>query len=62
MTNPNTESLVVEFKKEVARMREREATELEIQSMLEFVEQLIRWRGDVDREPVINALREAARC
>ena len=33
MTNPNTESLVVEFKKEVARMREREATELEIQSL-----------------------------
>ena len=62
MTNPTTESLVVEFKKEVARMREREATELEIQSMLEFVEQLTRWRGDVDREPVINALREAARC
>ena len=33
MTNPNTESLVVEFKKEVATMREREATELEIQSL-----------------------------
>ena len=33
------ESLVVEFKKEVAKMREREATDLEIQSMLEFVEQ-----------------------
>ena len=62
MTNPNKESLVVEFKKEVATMREREATELEVQSMLEFVEQLTRWREDVDREPVINALREAARC
>ena len=37
MTNANTESLVVEFKKEVAKMREREATDLEIQSMLEFV-------------------------
>ena len=61
MTNPNTESLVVEFKKEVAKMREREATDLEIQSMLEFVEQLTHWRGDVDREPLINALREAAR-
>ena len=60
MTNANTESLVVEFKKEVAKMREREATDLEIQSMLEFVEQLTRWRGDVDREPLINALREAA--
>ena len=30
MTNANTESLVVEFKKEVAKMREREATDLEI--------------------------------
>ena len=40
MTNPNHESLVIEFKKEVAKMREREATDLEIQSMLEFVEQL----------------------
>ena len=54
MTNANTESLVVEFKKEVAKMREREATDLEIQSMLEFVEQLTHWKGDVDREPLIN--------
>jgi hypothetical protein len=46
---------------EVAKMREREATDLEIQSMLEFVEQLTHWRGDVDREPLISALREAAR-
>ena len=61
MTNANTESLVVEFKKEVAKMREREATDLEIQSMLEFVEQLTHWRGDVDRESLINALRKAAR-
>jgi len=61
MTNAKTESLVVEFKKEVAKMREREATDLEIQSMLEFVEQLTHWRGDVDREPLISALREAAR-
>jgi hypothetical protein len=60
MTNANTESLVVEFKKEVAKMRERAATDLEIQSMLEFVEQLTHWRGDVEREPPINALREAA--
>ena len=57
MTNANTEFLVVEYKKEVAKMREREATDLEIQSMLEFVEQLTHWRGDVDREPLINALR-----
>ena len=61
MTNPNSESLVVEFKKEVAKMREREATDLEIQSMLEFVEQLTHWRGDVDRESLISALRESAR-
>jgi hypothetical protein len=61
MTNANTESLVVEFKKEVAKMRERKATDLEIHSMLEFVEQLTHWRGDVDREPLITALREAAR-
>ncbi len=26
-------------------MREREATDLEIQSMLDFVEQLTHWRG-----------------
>ena len=45
MTNANTESLVVEFKKEVAKMREREATDLEIQSMLEFVEQLNSLEG-----------------
>ena len=62
MTNANTESLVVEFKKEVATMRERKATDLEIHSMLEFVEQLTHWRRDVDREPLINALREAARA
>jgi hypothetical protein len=36
MTNSNSESLVVEFKKEVAKMRERAATDLEIQTMLEF--------------------------
>ena len=42
MTNANTESLVVEFKKQVANMREREAAFPEIQSMLEFVEQLTR--------------------
>ena len=45
MTNANTESLVVEFKKEVAKMRERKATDLEIHSMLEFVEQLTRLEG-----------------
>ena len=61
MTNPNSKSLVVEFKKEVAKMREREATDLEIQSMLDFVEQLTHRRGDVDRESLINALRESAR-
>ena len=60
MTNANTKSLIFEFKKEVAKMREREATDLEIQAMLEFVEQLTHWRGDVDRESLINALREAA--
>jgi hypothetical protein len=62
MTNAITESLIVELRKEVTRMREREATDLEIQSMLEFVEQLTHWRGDVDREPLMNALREAARA
>jgi hypothetical protein len=46
MTKANIESLVVEFKKEVAKMREREATDLEIQSMLEFVEQSPHWRWD----------------
>ena len=61
MPNADAELLVVEFKKEVARMREREASDLEIQAMLEFVEQLARWRRDTDREPLIQALREAAR-
>jgi len=61
MTNTNADSVVVAFKKEVAKMRERQATDLEIQSMLEFVEQLTHWRGDIDAEPLINALREAAR-
>ena len=60
MSNANTGSLVVEFKKKVAKIREREATDLEIQSMLEFVEQLNHWRGDVDRASLINALREVA--
>jgi hypothetical protein len=42
MPNADTEPLVVEFKREVARMRERGATDLEIEAKLEFVEQLVR--------------------
>ena len=41
-------------------MRDRDATELEIQAMLEFVEQSIRWREEKNREPLVSALREAA--
>ena len=45
MLNVETEPLVIAFKREVAKMRDRDATDLEIQAMLEFVEQSIRWRG-----------------
>ncbi len=64
MTNANIESLVVAYKKEAAKMRERQATDLEIQSMLEFVEQLTHWRGDVDRESLMReaAIRRARRA
>jgi hypothetical protein len=60
MPNADTEPSVVEFKKELSRMREREATDLEIQAMLEFVEQLAHWSVG-DRESLVKALREAAR-
>ena len=57
MTNANTESLVFEFKKEVAKMREREARFNQCSNL----SKLTHWRGDLDREPLISALREAAR-
>ena len=60
MLNVETEPLVIAFKREVAKMRDRDATELEIQAMLEFVEQSIRWREEKNREPLVSALREAA--
>ena len=42
-------------------MRDRDASDLEIQAMLEFVEQSIRWREELtNREPLVCALREAA--
>ena len=59
MLNVETEPLVIAFKREVAKMRDRDATELEIQAMLEFVEQSIRWR-EKNREPLVSAMREAA--
>jgi hypothetical protein len=59
--NVDSEPLVVEFTREVAKMRERNASDLEIQAMLEFVEQLLHWREIEQREPVIEALRQAAR-
>ena len=60
MLNVETEPLVIAFKREVAKMRDRGATDLEIQAMLEFVEQSIRWREEKNREPLVSALREAA--
>ena len=60
MLNVETEPLVIAFKREVAKMRDRDATELEIQAVLEFVEQSIRWREEKNREPLVSALREAA--
>ena len=55
------EPLVIAFKREVAKMRDRDASDLEIQAMLEFVEQSIRWREELNnREPLVCALREAA--
>ena len=60
MLNNEVEPLVMAFKREVAKMRDRDATDLEIQAMLEFVEQTIRWREVENREPLVSALREAA--
>jgi len=60
MLKVETEPLVIAFKREVAKMRDRDATELEIQAMLEFVEQSIRWREEKNRVPLVSALREAA--
>ena len=60
MLNVETEPLVIAFKREVAKMRDRDATDLEIQAMLEFVEPSIRWREEKNREPLVSALREAA--
>ena len=59
MLNNEVEPLVMAFKREVAKMRDRDATDLAIQAMLEFVEQSIRWREE-NREPLVSALREAA--
>ena len=60
MLNNEVEPLVMAFKREVAKMRDRDATDLEIQAMLEFVEQTIRWREVENRDPLVSALREAA--
>ena len=60
MLNNEVEPLVMAFKREVAKMRDRDATDLEIQAMLEFVEQTIRWREVENCEPLVSALREAA--
>jgi hypothetical protein len=61
MLNNEAEPLVIAFKREVAKMRDRDASDLEIQAMLEFVEQSIRWREELNnREPLVCALREAA--
>ena len=61
MLNVEAEPLVMAFKREVAKMRDRDAPDIEIQAMLEFVVQSIRWREEENnREPLVSALREAA--
>ena len=60
MLNVDAEPLVIAFRREVAKMRDRDAPDLEIQAMLEFVEQSIRWREQECHEPLVTALREAA--
>ena len=60
MPTIEAEPLVIAFKREVAKMRDRDAPDMEIQAMLEFVEQSIRWREEKNREPLVSALREAA--
>ena len=42
MPTIEAEPLVIAFKREVAKMRDRDAPDIEIQAMLEFVEQSIR--------------------
>jgi hypothetical protein len=51
---------VMAFKREVAKMSRPRRPDQEIQAMLEFVEQSIRWREEENREPLVSALREAA--
>ena len=46
MPTIEAEPLVIAFKREVAKMRDRDAPDIEIQAMLEFVEQSIRWREE----------------
>ena len=60
MPTIEAEPLVIAFKREVAKMRDRDAPDVEIQAMLEFVEQSIRRREEKNREPLVSALREAA--
>ena len=60
MLNVEAEPLVMAFKCEVAKMRDRDASDLEIQAMLEIVEQSIRWRETENRESFVIALREVA--
>jgi len=60
MLNIEAEPLVMAFKREDAKMRDRDTPELEIQTMLEFVEQSIRWREEENREPLVSTLRKAA--
>ena len=60
MPTIEAEPLVIAFKREVAKMRDRDAPDIEIQAMLEFVEQSIRWREEKNRVPLVSALREAA--
>jgi hypothetical protein len=54
------ERTTLAFKREVAKMRERNAHELGIQAMLEFVEQSVRWRENENRELLVSSLRKAA--
>ena len=60
MLNLEAEPLLMAFKCEVAKMRDRDAPDLEIQAMLEFIEQSIRWRENENRESLVSALRDVA--
>ena len=60
MLNNEVEPLVMAFKREVAKMRDRDATDLEIQAVSSLLSRRSVWREVENREPLVSALREAA--